>query len=156
MIVKNSRYISNHNGTLGIMLIDDVLYGYWLEDRPRDVKVKGDTCILAGDYDLKFREDDTPLTLKYRKRFAFFTFHIELQNVARFKNVYCHIGNTIKDTEACNLMGLSVNCNVKAHKDPKYAQFFLGNSADCFRIVYPIIANALKNNEKVIFQVRDV
>src|SRR5690606_2699229 len=71
------RFSDNTDSTLGLMF---KIIGYEgkprlhfnsfvIEDEYREVKVKGETRIPAGRYELKIRKQDTPLTLKYRKRY---------------------------------------------------------------------------------------
>ncbi len=80
-----------------------------LEDIWQTPKVPGKTCIRSGRYQIKFRKDLSPLTIRYREKFPWFTWHLELQNVIDFTNVYIHIGNYADNTDGCILVGTNVD-----------------------------------------------
>lgn len=112
------RFSDNTDSTLGLMF---KIIGYEgkprlhfnsfvIEDEYREVKVKGETRIPAGRYELKIRKQDTPLTLKYRKRYPeWFQYHIELVGVPGYTGVYVHIGNTDDDTDGCLCVGFAAS-----------------------------------------------
>jgi hypothetical protein len=128
------RYSDNGDDTLGLMFSGEEynlsLAGYTLEDEKRIVKVKGETRIPAGKYELKLRKVDSPLTLKYRNRFHWFTYHIQIMEVPNFNYVYVHIGNNDEDTDACVLIGDSTNNNMIvpgfiAKSSPAYERWYV-------------------------------
>lgn len=114
------RYSDNRDSTLGIMLkVFDlgkgkatVFQGYTLEDESRVDKVKGETRIPAGVYEIDIQQTDTPLTLKYRAKYPWFKKHLEIKNVPGFVGVYIHIGNFDADTAGCVLLGDNADNNV--------------------------------------------
>ncbi len=65
--------------------------------------------VRSGRYQVKFRKVLSPLTIRYREKFPWFTWHLELQDVVDFTNVYIHIGNSVENTLACILVGNNVN-----------------------------------------------
>jgi len=113
------RFSDNRTSTLGILLkkvvfgtdYKTVLQAYTLEDESRDVKMSGETRIPAGVYELGINAADTPLTLKYRKKYSWFKYHIEVKNVPGFKGIYIHVGNVDDNTDGCILLGDSADNN---------------------------------------------
>ena len=103
------RYLDDGNTSLGLIFFRKKFFAYTLEDTHQLEKVAGQTRIPPGTYQLSFRQQDTPLTISYRKRFPWFTYHLELKEVPEFNNIYIHIGNTHRDTEGCILIADGVN-----------------------------------------------
>lgn len=101
------RFAHAPDYTCGIYFAFDKCYpdAFILEDEYRDIKVPGETRIPAGWYKIVFNKQLTPLTIKYREKYSWFTWHIMLENVKGFTGVYMHIGNTDENTDACLLMG---------------------------------------------------
>ena len=99
------RYKSTPEATLGKLSIDGVFECYTLEDEFRAVKVKAETRIPEGTYQIKLRTEGTH-HLQYANKFP--DIHkgmLWLQNVPGFQWILIHIGNTEKDTEGCLLVG---------------------------------------------------
>lgn len=132
-----SRYDHGEDHTAGLLRSCDGFLGYLLEDEYRSVKVKGETRIPAGRYEIKKRMEVTPLTERYRKKFQWFDFHLELQDVPNFNNVYIHIGNYERDTDGCLLVG-----NGTLY-DPVRQIATLTNSTACYKSLYKLITNWL-------------
>ena len=83
---------------------------FCLEDTKRDLKIPGETRIWAGKYELKIREQNTPLTIKHRASYKTKWFlenpnwyHIEIVGIKNFSGVYIHSGNDNSHTEGCLL-----------------------------------------------------
>lgn len=114
------RFSDNRDSTLGILLKEfDLGKGksttfqcYTLEDEARLDKVKGETRIPAGTYQVDIQKSETPLTLKYRVKYPWFKYHLEVKNVPNFIGVYIHIGNFDADTAGCILAGDNADNNV--------------------------------------------
>ncbi len=140
LILKRNK--NNGDTTLGIIQ-DNFIRMYSLEDEPRKVKVKGETRIPAGTYELKYREVLSPLTKKYRNRFPWFKWHLELQDVPGFDYVYVHIGNDDDDTDACILVG------------EKSGNWKIWNSTDAFTRFYHYVAGAFAAGERVFISILD-
>lgn len=139
----------NDNGesTLGLIFCDGLFECYSLEDQQQLVKVPGETRIPDGRYEIKFREVESGLTRRYRAKFPWFTWHIELQDVPDFQYVYLHVGNDRDDTDACILVGDTANNN-QIHKG------FVGQSTPAYQRLYLKISKALVAGEKVYIDVR--
>jgi hypothetical protein len=102
------RYFDDGETTLGLLFFDSDFYCYTLEDAFREVKVKGKTRIPKGTYNLDFYKTVTPLTEKYRKTRDWFDFHLHIQDVPNFTNVYIHSGSDHTHTEGCLLIADSI------------------------------------------------
>jgi len=147
------RFSESNESTLGLMLkIKDnrlEFQSYTLEDEHRSVKLAGDTCIPAGLYEIKYRETVSDKTKSYRKRYSWFNFHLELQNVPDFKYIYVHVGNDDDDTNGCILVADTANNN-------QIEDGFIGRSGNAFKRFYLDCEDAFLNNEKIFIEVRDL
>ena len=101
-VIDVERLTHDDKPTIGVVRINGEPLCFSLEDRPREVKVKGDTCIPAGAYGLRWRTAG-----RWGKRFRDMGYpgSIELLNVPDFTDVLIHVGNTKGDTEGCILLG---------------------------------------------------
>jgi hypothetical protein len=139
------RFSSQNESTLGILYIvndetnqKDFLC-FTLEDEKRKVKVYGETRIPEGTYKIKYRTEGGYFT-KYKKRFP--DLHndsrgvLHITDVPNFKYILLHIGNSDDDSDGCILLGNVVSQNIT--KDG-----FLGQSTDCYKRIYPILADIL-------------
>lgn len=147
------RYSDNRESTLGLMF-ELVPAGlkfecYTLEDEARATKVPRETRIGAGHYELRLREEATPLTLSYRARFPkWFEWHIEIVGVSNFTSVYVHIGNDDDDTDACVLLGDIANNN-------QVATGFISASEAAYRRWYVKTLSHLKAGGRAAIEIRD-
>ncbi len=120
-----------------------------VEDQHQDVKVKSETRIPAGKYEMKFREYPTPLTNKYRHKFDFFKWHIEIMNIPNFTSVYIHAGYTDDSSAGCPITGeMLVNTLIKRYKNG-----WTGGKADtesAYKRAYNIIGKAIKEGKTII------
>lgn len=146
---KLQRLNDDGDSTIGYMTTDGKFQCYTLEDEWRVVKVKGDTRIPAGTYEIKKREVLSGLTKKYRAKYGWFDYHLELQDVPNFDYVYVHIGNDDDDTDACILVGNTQTSN-RGDSDG-----FIGNSTDAYRDYYQKTSAALDVGEKVFIEIKD-
>ena len=148
------RYSDNGDSTLGLMhqVIGNNLefQAYTLEDEFRVVKVKHETCIPARLYSVKLNRMDTPLTLKYRAKFDWFTYHLQIQDVENFSGVYIHIGNTDDNSSGCILLGDGANNNVEEDG-------FISNSTKAFKRFYlEACAELAQDDGRVWLEIRDI
>lgn len=123
------RFESREDFTRGILMIDYQGFCFTIEDEKRTEKISGETRIPAGDYDLRYREQLTGLTKKYRSKFDWFEWHIEICDIPGFSNVYIHIGNTDEDTDGCPLLGYT--CDMTKPN-------FIGRSTDAYKDFYKL------------------
>lgn len=143
---KLKRLHDNGKSSIGFIQRRSVFKCFTLEDEARDVKVKGETRIAAGRYEVKKREVLSGLTKKYREKYPWFDFHLELQNVPSFQYVYIHIGNTDKDTDACILVGNG--CSNLATQS-------ITHSADAYKALYQEITGILDTGAKVFIDIEN-
>ncbi|MCZ4410318.1 DUF5675 family protein [Cryomorphaceae bacterium 1068] len=119
--------------TLGVLSFDGEFYCYTLEDTYREVKLKGETRIPAGEYMLDFNEQLTNMTKRYRESEFFsewFTYHLHLKNVPGFEGVYIHNGGHHAHTDGCILV--STDYIEKTENAP----VTLTNSRNTFKNLY--------------------
>lgn len=148
MKILVERFDSGSKDTLGKLYIDGKFYAYTLEDEKRVVKVKGETRIPAGEYTLKLNKALTPLTEKYRAKYVWFKWHIEVTNVPGFQCVYIHIGNTEKNTDACLLLGMRIG-NIEGQRA-------VLDSVNAFKKFYELVYPKLESGEEIKIKYMDI
>ena len=121
-----NRFYSDHHGTTGMLYIDDKPFCFTVE-KPWLDNQKSISCIPTGKYTVRFREDPTPLTMSYRKKYDFFSFHLEIVNVKNRSGIYIHVANTPKDVLGC--VGVAETAG-------KIGSNFIGSSRKCFKKLY--------------------
>jgi len=140
MKLRVDRYKSTPEATLGRLYVDDVFECFTLEDEFRAVKVKEETRIPKGTYQIKLLTSGDHNT-KYAQRFP--DIHkgmLWLQNVPGFQGILIHIGNTEKDTAGCLLIGA----------DRDEILMTIGRSTVAYRHLYPKVAEAIGKGEVFI------
>lgn len=147
MEIKVHRYFEqDKDRTFGLLSVDCEFMGHTLEDEYRDVKVKSETRIPAGRYQVKFNENaNTNMTKKYRDMFPWFTFHLWLQDVPNFEWIYMHVGNYDTNSAGCILIG----------SDADYDKKMITASRTAFEKFYKKVQKALHDNEEVWVTVKD-
>lgn len=146
------RYSDNRNSTLGLLFRMGMhggekaltLLAYTLEDTYRPTKIKGETRIPAGVYRLRLRKEVTPLTKKYRDKYPWFKFHIEITNVPGFTGIYMHIGNGSLDTDGCVLVGDNADNNTISRGE-------ISNSFNAYKRLYGELFEILEDESNEIF-----
>ena len=144
MKLKLQRLFDNGNATGSILYINNKFECFGLEDEFRVAKIKGETRILSGTYEIKFREVVSGLTKRYREKHNWFTWHLELQNVPNFQYVYIHIGNTEMHTDGCILVGEKLS-----------KKGVVESSTAAFKKLYLKVKEELVNNRKVEIEIID-
>lgn len=142
-----NRIKSNKNETLGELFIDGVFQCFTLEDEARTIKVKGETRIPAGRYEIKLRMIGGKHA-KYLKNFP----HLHkgmlwLQNVPSFEYILIHVGNEQKDTEGCLLVGKT--------KSEVNGKITIGSSRIAYTELYSKVAAELVAGRKVFITITD-
>jgi len=148
------RFSSQKDSTNGLLFQKTEIFGlqflcYTLEDEQRALKVKGETRIPAGIYDIQFRKEGG-FHNKYSKRFA--DIHkgmLQVMDVPNFDYILLHCGNTDEHSSGCLLLGDSQENNVII-KDG-----FIGKSTNAYKRVYPLIAKELELGNKVTIEYKD-
>ena len=121
------------NSTIGELSIDGQFECYTLEDIERPKKIKGETAIPVGRYEVVINQSQRfgrllPLLL----------------NVPEFEGVRIHPGNTAADTEGCILVGVTK------------AEAFIGQSKVAFEQLFGKLKVALETEKVFIEIVSDV
>jgi hypothetical protein len=106
------RYSANSESTQGILLEKEPrkFFSHTIEDQPQTIKVKAETRIPAGFYELKIMKADTPLTVKHRAAYnkgeasPWFNYHIEITGIPGFTSVYVHSGINDDHSAGCLLL----------------------------------------------------
>ena len=150
MNLRLDRFASAEDYTYGILREVGNVYplAFTLEDEAREIKIQKETRIPAGQYEIKQRKIVSGLTKKYRKRFAWFDWHLELQDVPNFRYIYLHVGNTDDDTDACILIGST--CDLAAGKNG-----FIGESVEAYERIYKMITARLNSGKRVFIEILD-
>jgi hypothetical protein len=154
MKLRVLRFSSQEDSTSGLLFLEDE-FGlnflcYTLEDERRALKVKGETRVPQGTYEIKLRTEGG-FHERYKKRFG--TLHkgmLHVINVPNFEYILIHTGNTDEHTAGCLLVGDSQENNVII-KDG-----FIGKSTNAYKRIYKDISKAIINKEKVTITYQDL
>lgn len=147
--VTVQRYSASTRDTLGVLLIDGRFVGYTLEDERRAVKVKGETRIPAGRYQVKLRTEGG-FHDKYLQRYGqpFHKGMLHVTNVPNFEYILIHIGNDESDTAGCLLVGATAN-------DNQAGIGFIGDSSGAYARIYAELRDALLVGKEVWITYKD-
>ena len=142
------RFGKGDDSMLSTIDVDEVFECFGLEDELRRIKVRGETAIPAGRYEIKLRTDSPKFEPKYRARFPWHEGMLWLQDVPDFDFVYIHIGNDEKDTDGCILVGEVP----QVYPD---GEFTVGRSVGAYERLYKKVVAAMHRNERVFITVFD-
>lgn len=138
MKITVNRIYSNNEATLSTVSIDGRFICFGLEDEYREVKVKGETRIPAGVYDIGVRTVGG-FHKRYSRKFSHF--HkgmLQVMDVPGFEYILIHVGNYETNTDGCLLLGknaTTINTPTVPASTHAYSEF------------YPlVIEEALKGN----------
>ncbi len=139
------------DATNGMLFVDGVFEAFTLEDEVRDKKIKGETAIPLGEYEIKLRTVGG-FHSKYTERYgaAFHKGMLELQSVPGFQYILIHTGNTDSHTAGCLLIG-ETQQDLDKGKDG-----FIGGSGDAYKKFYPKVRDALIAREKVTIKYSNI
>lgn len=130
--------------TVGRLFLDGVFICNTLEDTVRDLdkekKVKGQTAIPAGKYEVTLNVISPKYSKKANYKFCEARMP-RLLGVPHFEGVLIHPGNTNKDTEGCILVGEN---KVKGG---------LVNSFATFKRLWKSLEEARKRKEKIEIEI---
>jgi len=96
MEILIKRLHKTENSTIGELTINGKFECFTLEDKERDVKIKGETAIPKGTYKVIINKSN-----RFKKLLPL------LIDVKGFEGVRIHPGNSNHDTEGCILVGLA-------------------------------------------------
>ena len=131
------RLISDEKSTVGMLELGGQFLCFTLEDGHRDIKVRNETRIPAGRYEVKLRTAGG-MHPRYAKRYSFHKGMLHLQNVPGFEWIYIHVGNTANHTSGCILVGMGAEISP--------GRMSVARSSDAYKKVYPIIHDLMVEN----------
>ena len=147
------RFSSQADSTSGLLFqVEDGVKHflcYTLEDEYRASKVKGETRIPAGKYNIKLRKEGG-FHQKYSKRYS--DFHrgmLHIVDVPGFEYILIHTGNTDEHTAGCLIVGDSQENNTLLRNG------FIGKSVNAYKRIYPSIAAAIGRGQEVTIEYID-
>lgn len=143
MELKVIRAYRNDLSTLGVLLVNGRFRCYTLEDAVRDHKIHGQTAIPEGHYRLTLRTAGG-MNARYASKFP--TIHkgmLRLRDVPGFRWVYLHIGNFIRDTEGCILVG-----DDPLNPDAVSPAYRVMRSTDAYLSLYNLVSTAIERSEE--------
>lgn len=141
------RYFKNGKWTIGVWVFNTMAQCFTLEDAYRTEKVKGQTRIPAGLYELELKAIGTSRfdTRAWNMPPLRYAGMIRVKDVPGFSEVLVHPGNSDEDTEGCILVGLVSNLVVGQ----------VQSSAAAYIKIYQPIADLLKKGERVTILFQD-
>jgi hypothetical protein len=153
IVVK--RFADNGDASMGILYINGIFETFTIEDEERSVKVKGDTRVPNGTYGISLRSEGG-FHAKYSKKYedihkGMLCIHNapnwKIINAGmEFQYILIHTGNTEKHTAGCLLLNDAVS-----------RKTFTGSSSvDAYKRIYPRIAKAILDGERVTIQYTDI
>jgi hypothetical protein len=122
---------------------------YTLEDEARALKVKGETRIPAGTYNIQLRKEGGFHSRYIKKYGALHIGMLHIVNVPNFEYILIHTGNTDEHTAGCLIVGDSQENNIIL-KDG-----FVGKSNNAYKRIYPNIARAIEKGQEVTIKYTD-
>lgn len=153
LLLEVIRFSSEKDSTSGLLFDitgnERKFLCYTLEDEYRKQKVKGETRIPEGSYDISLRTFGG-FHNKYSSRFA--DIHLGMlwvNDVPGFSDILIHCGNTDENTAGCLLLG-DTQENNQIKKDG-----FIGHSTRAYMRIYPLIAARLRDGERVRIKYSD-
>lgn len=147
MNLEMHRYAFGNDSTLG-RLTTNGFECFTLEDERRTVKVKGETCIPPGQYEILLRAEGG-MHARYAERFP--EIHkgmLWLQDVPDFTYVYLHIGNKESHTDGCVLVG-TVPVILPD------GEFEIARSTDAYLDLYARVVACMDDGERVWIHVTE-
>ena len=147
------RFSSETDSTHGL-LFEETDMGkkflcYTLEDERRALKVRGETRVPAGVYNIELRKEGG-FHERYTKKYpGLHRGMLHVVDVPNFEFILIHTGNTDEHTDGCLIVGDSQENNSVV------TDGFVGKSRIAYKRIYPRIAKALENNEEVTIRYID-
>lgn len=145
MHLKVARLADNTDASIGLLAVNGSFQCFTVEDEKRAVKVKKETRIPEGIYEVVFRTEGSHHE-KYKLKYGANHYGmLHIINVPNFQFILIHIGNTDEDTEGCLLVGESLHSN-----------FTVSGSTIAYEKLYKLVADALNKKEKVTIEFIDL
>ncbi len=120
-LIKVERFLHHPDCEISRVYVRDTYFYFAIEDAQRTTKIKGETCIPLGTYNLSTR-----FSPKFSPRLN--QQMIWVQDVPGFQFIVIHTGNTISDTEGCLILGERIgilnNKDAVLNSKPTYNRFY--------------------------------
>ena len=147
MKLKVLRFSSEKDSTHGLLFEESTLGNrflcYTLEDEARVLKVKGETRVPAGIYNVELRKEGG-FHERYTKKYpGVHRGMLHVVDVPNFEYILIHTGNTDEHTAGCLIVGDSQENNIILRDG------FVGKSVNSYKRIYPAIAKAIEQGEEV-------
>ena len=142
MIIDLIRTQFGSDATNGMIFLDGVFECFSLEDEYREQKIRGETCIPEGSYEVVLRKEGG-FHQRYSSRYSFHKGMLWVKSVPNFEWILFHLGNTDENTAGCILVG-DTQQDLDVSKDG-----FIGSSGNAYKKFYPKVADVLENGESV-------
>ncbi len=139
MLITVERFASDTETTISLIRVDGEFVCFGLEDEYREVKVKHETRIPEGRYDMKLRKHGG-FHARYAERFA--DIHegmLEVMEVPGFTDILIHVGNRERDTSGCLLVGMGATA--------RPGDMSIASSVEAYRRLYPMVVDAAARGE---------
>jgi hypothetical protein len=149
MIIDLIRTQFGSDATNGMIFIDGVFECFSLEDEYREQKIRGETCIPEGSYEVVLRKEGG-FHQRYSSRYSFHKGMLWVKSVPNFEWILFHLGNTDENTAGCILVG-DTQQDLDVSKDG-----FIGSSGNAYKKFYPKVAEVLENGEEVTLNVSKI
>ena len=149
MIIDLIRTQFGSDATNGMIFLDGVFECFSLEDEYREQKIKGETCIPEGSYEVVLRKEGG-FHERYSSRYSFHKGMLWVKSVPNFEWILFHLGNTDENTAGCILVG-DTQQDLDVSKDG-----FIGSSGNAYKKFYPKVAEVLENGEEVTLNVSKI
>lgn len=153
IVVK--RFADNNDTSMGIFYINGIFECFTIEDEERATKVKGETRVPNGIYQISLRSEGGYHS-KYLSKYGdmhkgMLCIHNAkdwkiINKGMEFQYILIHTGNTDEHTMGCLLLNDAVS-----------GKTFTGSSSvDAYKRIYPKIAKAILDGEKVTIEYIDI
>lgn len=133
------------NSTGSQLFLDNKPFCFVVEDGHRDKKIKHETRIPAGRYQVVPRTEGS-FFAKYSKAYGH-KFVPHLLDVPGFDLILFHIGNTVKDTSGCLLVNRFIGIGIDGNYCGK-------DSASVYKLLYSLMAAALERGEEIWIEIQ--
>ena len=149
MIIDLIRTQFGSDATNGMLFLDGVFECFSLEDEYREQKIRGETCIPEGSYEVVLRKEGG-FHQRYSSRYSFHKGMLWVKSVPNFEWILFHLGNTDENTAGCILVG-DTQQDLDVSKDG-----FIGSSGNAYKKFYPKVAEVLENGQEVTLNVSKI
>jgi len=153
MNITLQRFNKGTDSTIGALFIGSGLGRYFhsftCEDEHRNIKVRNETRIPQGRYEIKLRTEggfNRRYSDKYPKTHRGMLW---LQDVPNFEWIYIHPGNDHEDTSGCILVGYNTS------SDTLHGGGTIGRSVDAYQDLYKKASDCLLQGDEVFITIKD-